>query len=447
MTAIGGPFRQQTAEHLARLVRIATVSTSDPAERDEAVFAEFVTVLAELYPRLHDALELTTVGTGGLLFRWPGASDQRPLVLMAHWDVVPVVAQDWARDPFSGEIVDGFVHGRGTLDDKGSLVVICEAVESLLGQRYSPEQDVYLSFGCDEEVAGSTAPAAVEELRDRGVRPWLVIDEGGAVVEGVFPGLHQPAALVGVAEKGLLDVELRVADQGGHAAMPRQGGAVARLAAAITRLDRHPFPATLSDPSLAMVRVLGAHTTGPLQRVLPHAGRLRPAVAQAFARMGPETAAVVRTTVAITQLQGSPGANVIAAAATAHANIRSQIGETMDSVLRRLRRVIKDDGVEVTVVGGNGPSPVSPSDGAQFAALTRAVAVTYPEAVAAPYVMMQASDARHFHQISDHVYRFSPFAMSRAQRDSIHGVDERIDVESLGRGVAFYRELITDPQR
>ncbi|AKU19237.1 hypothetical protein VV02_23440 [Luteipulveratus mongoliensis] len=429
---------------MSALVRIPTVSHPDPGHQDDVAFARFVKTFEASYPLLHEHLDRTTVGPGGLLFHWAGDSAEKPLVLMAHWDVVPVVESDWSEDPFSGRVSATDVHGRGTLDDKGSLVVICEAVETLLAEGYSPEQDVYLSFGCDEEVAGTAAVEAVDELRSRGVTPWLVIDEGGAVVEGVFPGLRRPAALVGVAEKGLLDLEITTADQGGHAAMPRQGGAVARLARAIGRLDQHPFPVTLTDPALAMVETLGEHVRGPLRAVLSRAGSLRPALAQAFARMGPETAAVVRTTVAITRLEGSPAANVIAARATAHANIRIQLGETVESVVARLGDVIKDRTIELRVVSGSNPTSVSPSDGEQFDAIRSAVAVTYPDAVTAPYVMMQASDARHFHAISDHVYRFSPFAMTREQRDSIHGVDEYISLDALGRGVAFYRHLIAE---
>lgn len=432
------------AEHLAALVRLPTVSRPDRDEQDAEAFAELPRLLERLYPRLHATLEREVVGPGGLLFRWPGASPDRPIVLMAHWDVVPADADTWQVPPFEGRIdrAAGVVHGRGTLDDKGSMVVVCEAVESLLAEGRAPAHDVYLSFGCDEEVFGTAAEAAVDALAARGVRPWLVIDEGGAVVEGVFPGLQRPAAMIGVAEKGVLDLRIRVEDQPGHAATPRRGGAVARLARALHRIERHPFPVVLTDPSLAMVQTLGRHVTGPLRPLLARAHRARPAVARALAVLGPETSAVVRTTVALTRLSGSPAVNVVAASAEARANIRIQVGETVDGVVARLSRVVRDERVQLEVVSGNDPSPESPSDGPQFALLVRAVEATYPGAVAAPYVMLQASDARHFCRISDHVYRFSPFAMSRAQRDSIHGVDEQVDLDSLGRGVAFYRTLL-----
>lgn len=438
-------WAQAAARNLSDLVRIRTISTPDPADRDAEAFAAFPAALRAAYPALHAHLELTVVGNGGLLYRWPGASSARPIVLMAHWDVVPVEAESWTDEPFSGRITDDAVHGRGALDDKGPLVVICEAVESLLSQGFSPQQDVYLSFGCDEEVSGSTAPAAVTELRRRDVTPWLVIDEGGAVVDGVIPGLHTPTALIGLAEKGLLDVELRTADTSGHASMPARGGAVARLARAITRIEDHPFPVVLTDPFVGLLKAVGPHLGRPLAPLLSHAERARPLIARVLARLGPETAAVVRTTVAITQLQGSPARNVVASTARANANIRIQLGETIAGVIDRLTRVIGDPSIEVTAVrGGTDPTPVSPSDGPQFAVISDAVAATYPGAVTSPYVTLQATDARHFHAISEHVYRFSPLAMTRAQRDSIHGADEHVTIDSLGRGVEFFRRLIAD---
>lgn len=443
--APGARFADRAAQNLSALVRIPTVSRADPAGEDSAAFEAFPRELAQRYPLLHEQADLTVVGRGGLLFHLSGsAPTDRAIVLMAHWDVVPVEGQQWSGDPFSGEVDHdaGVVRGRGTLDDKGSLVVICEAVETLLEQDWTPQDDVYLSFGRDEEVLGSTAHAAVEHLHARGVRPWLVLDEGGAVVEGVFPGLARPAAMIGVAEKGVLDLSIAVDADPGHAATPTAGGAVARLARAIDRIDRHPFPAHLSDPSAAMVRSLGEHVAGPLRAVCARVDRVRPMIARVFARLGPETAAVVRTTVALTELSGSPAANVIASRAQARANIRIAVGETVSSTVDRLRRVIGDDAVTLEVVSGDDPSPVSPSNGEQFAELVAAVGCSQPDAVAAPYVMLQASDARHFHRISDHVYRFSPFRMSAQQRESIHGVDEYVDIASLGAGVAFYRHLL-----
>jgi carboxypeptidase PM20D1 len=429
------------AEHLSALVACRTVSSRDADEVDQAEFERFRETLARLYPRLHAETELTHIG-GGLLFRWRGRSSERPIVLMAHYDVVPVVPEDWSRDPFGGDIVDGVVHGRGTLDDKGHLVAVAEAVESLLADGFVPVQDVYLSFGDNEEISGSTAKLVADLLAAEGVVPWLVNDEGGAVVKGAFPGVRRPTAMVGVSEKGTLDVLLETTDAGGHASTPTRRGATARLARAIVRIDDNPFPARLSPPVVEMLAALAPHTPPPLRQVLARADRINKPLAKVLSKAGAETNAIVRTTTTTTQLSGSPGANVIASRAWANVNIRIAVGETVTSVVDRIRTVIGDPSVDVSVRDGNDPARVSRVDNDAFALLTAAVADTYPDAAVVPYVQTGATDSRHFAAYSDAVYRFSPFMMSAEQRASIHTADEHLRVEDLERGVAFFRSLI-----
>jgi carboxypeptidase PM20D1 len=430
------------AARLAELVRIPTVSSREPGEVDAAAFARFRERLVQLYPATHGALDREVLGDGALLYRWRSGTDLPPLVLMAHYDVVPVAGQEWSRDPFSGLIEDGLIHGRGAIDDKGALVAIFEAVESLVTAGFTPARDVYLSFGNDEEVAGVGAALAVETLTARGVRPWAVLDEGGAVVSGVFPGVPGPTAVVGLAEKGLLDVELITTDGGGHASAPVRGGAPARLARAILRIEDNPFPARLDDVVLGMVDALGRYSPLGYRVLFAHAEYLRPALAAVLSRASREANALVRTTVAITQLEGSAAANVLATRARAHANIRIALGETVQSTLDRLRRVIDDPSVELRVVSGNDPSPVSRADNEAFALVGAAVRSVYPDAAVAPYVMVQASDARHFSQICDSVYRFMPFDLSRDELAALHAADERISVAALHRGAGFFRYLI-----
>jgi carboxypeptidase PM20D1 len=430
------------AERLAELVRIPTISSRDPAEVDDAAFERFRQRLTELYPQTHRVLDREVLGDGALLYRWSSGTDLPPMVLMAHYDVVPVAGQDWSRDPFSGLIEDGVVHGRGAIDDKGALVAILEAVESLVAAGVTPARDVYLSFGNDEEVAGVGAQLAVETLTARGVRPWAVLDEGGAVVSGVFPGVPGQTAVVGLAEKGLLDVELITTDPGGHASAPARGGAPARLARAILRIEANPFPARLHDVVLGMVDALGRHAPVGYRTLFAHAAYLRPGLAVVLSRASREANALVRTTVAITQLEGSKARNVLATRARAHANIRIALGETVQSTVHRLRRVIDDPSVDLRVVSGNDPSPVSRADNEAFALVSAAVRSVYPDAAVAPYVMVQASDARHFSQVCDSVYRFMPFDLTRDELAALHAADERLSVAALHRGAGFYRHLI-----
>ncbi|MBN1091152.1 M20/M25/M40 family metallo-hydrolase [Blastococcus sp. TML/M2B] len=440
---LAGLDADAAAGRLAELIRIPTVSYRDRAEVDEEAFARFRARLAELYPRTHAALEREQLGDGALLYRWRGTTDEPPLVLMAHYDVVPVEGQDWTRDPFAGLIEDGVVHGRGAIDDKGYLVAILEAVEALVTEGFTPRRDVWLSFGNDEEVTGVGAQLAVAAFTERGIRPWAVLDEGGAVVTGMFPGVPGQVAVVGLAEKGRLDVELVTTDPGGHASSPTPGGAPARLAKAITALDEHPFPARMNDVVLGMVDAAGRYASGPLRAVFAHAGSLGPVLARVLAGAGREANALVRTTVAVTRLEGSKAGNVLATTAKAHLNIRIALGETVGTTVERLRRVIGDPTVELRVLpGGADPSPVSVVGNDAYEAVAAAARAAYPDAVVAPYLMVQASDSRHFAEICDSVYRFMPFAVTREELAALHAADERISIAALHRGAGFVRHLL-----
>ncbi|MCU1528417.1 MAG: peptidase [Frondihabitans sp.] len=434
--------RSRAIDALRSLVRLPTVANRDRSQTDAAVFDEFLAELHARFPLLHSTLEVTRVDSHGLLARWPGASAEGPVVLMAHLDVVPVAGDaPWRHPPFSAEIDDDAIWGRGTLDDKGALVAICEAVESLLERDFTPARDVWLSFGCNEEVDGNAARAAVSELTRRGVEPWFVLDEGGAIAHDAFPGVGRPIGVVGVAEKGTTSVELRVDGRGGHASTPARRGPTARIARALDRIDRSPMRPTLPDVTIEMLERMAPHARAPLGTLLGTARRIRPVVVRALIAAGPESAAMVRTTFALTTLTGAPALNVIASSATAGVNIRVAVGDTVDEVLAHLTRAIGDKHVTVTVVERNEPSPVSPCDEA-FVLLEDAITEIFPDAVPAPYVMLGASDARFFTGLCPRVYRFTPFRMTKSQRESIHSYDEHIGIDAFLDGVRWYRLLI-----
>ncbi|HTW18028.1 MAG TPA: M20/M25/M40 family metallo-hydrolase [Nocardioides sp.] len=425
---------------LQALIRIPTVSHRDAQQIDRQAFDDFLVELERQFPLLHERLELTRITSHGLLFRWPGASHERPVVLMAHLDVVPVEGE-WQHPPFSGAIVDGSIWGRGTLDDKGQLVAVCEAVETLLEAGHTPAQDVWLSFGCDEEVSGAAAPEAVAELRRRGVRPWFVLDEGGAVASEAFPGVGAPIGVVGVTEKGVTSFELTVTGRGGHASTPAKWGPTARIARAITRIERSPMAASIPEPTVELFRRMAPHAPLPLRPLMAGAERIKPLLTRALLAAGPEPASMVRTSFAVTTLSGSPALNVIAATATAGVNVRIMVGDTVAGVREHLRKVIGDDQVEISIVEEHEPSPISPRDDA-FALIERSITEIFPDAVPAPYVMMAATDSRHFTEICERVYRFAPFRMTKAQRQAIHSYDEHLGVDAFLDGVRWYRHLI-----
>ena len=433
------------------LVRIPTMSRLDESETDFSQFDRFIAALPELYPALHGVLERELIDGYSLLYRWRGSEPSaecalEPTVLMAHYDVVPATEEGWIVPPFTAQIVPGasgdLIWGRGTLDDKGALVSILEGVEARVLAGFRPKRDVYLSFGHNEETTGAGASAIVDELRRRGVRAALVLDEGGAVVEGIFPGVAKPSAVVGVSEKGITSMVLTVQQLGGHASTPPRLTATARLARAIVRLNSKPFPARFSPTNLEMIATLGAHASSPLKWVFTNLWLTRPVLVRMFARLGDETNAMVRTTQAVTQLSGSLAANALAERAVATVNVRIAVGSSVVEAMRHVRSAINDDGVQIEALHPSEPSPVSPTTGPAWELLARTIEQTFDGVIVTPYIQLGASDSRHFTRISDHVYRFSPFEMTAEQRGTLHAVNERISVDTWLRGVRFYERLI-----
>ena len=434
---------EQIAEKLARLIQCRTVSRPNREEEDRAEFTKHVALLNELFPSIATAVEQNTVGITGQLWHWKGQSDAKPLVLMAHQDVVPVESEeDWNHPPFAGVLSDGRIHGRGVLDDKGDLTCILQAADELAGSGFTPGQDVYFFFGDCEETAGKTASEAVEFLRGRGVSPWMVIDEGGAIAHEAFPGVKTPVGVIGVSEKGIMDLLLEAQDSGGHASAPPNFGAVQRIARAISRLQRKPFPAVVHQVTETMFKRLAQDTPGVTGTVLKAIARPGRISGEVLARVGAEPAAMVRTTVAATELEGSDGTNVLARRAAVTLNIRISVTESVASTIEGIRQRISDPKIKHTVLTSSEPSPISPVDSEQFALLESCIKDSHPEAQPVPYIMMAATDSRFFAGISEHVYRFAPLAMDKQQRSAIHGTNESVAIEELAKGVRFYAKLL-----
>jgi carboxypeptidase PM20D1 len=425
------------------MIQLPTVS-AELERRGMAPFDAFIALLTDLYPRVHEHLTLERHTDLGLLYRWRGRTAADPVVLMAHFDVVPVdESDDWTYPPFDGRIADGHVYGRGALDDKGPLIAVIEAVENLLATGFVPARDVYLSFGGNEETFGDAARATAESLRTRGITPSLVIDEGGAVVDAPLPFVQGQVAMVGVGEKGVLTLLLSARGTGGHASAPPPLTAVRRIARAVDSLAPTMFRPLAPAAIRRMLSLLADRTSGVPRLLYRMLAAVPPVTARVFAAMGGEPAALVRTTVAATMQSGGTASNVLPSQASATINLRIALGETVEGTVARVIRRINDPEVEVTVLEGDDPSPESPTDNPAFALIARAVSASYPEAATVPYVMMQASDSRHYHRYAPSVYRFAPIAMSAAQRASIHGVDERVEIDALVRGEVFHRALIT----
>lgn len=432
-------------ERFRDLLRFPTYSHAGAAGVDEA-FSGFQEVLERNFPLVHEHLERELVAERSLLFRWPGADGGSASVLMAHQDVVAVDDPErWTHPPFAASLDgagdDAAVWARGALDDKAALAAILEAVEARLAAGFVPAGDVYLAFGHDEESGGSGAQAIVSVLEERGVRPWLVIDEGGAVMDALLPGLG-PTAVVGVTEKGIMNVELVVEASGGHAAIPVPGGSTAVLARAVLRLENQLEAPHLIEPVIGLLEALGARMGGLRGWMLRHARTFRGPLARTLAATSPQLAAMTRTTRAVTQLRGSSSMNVVPERASATLNVRILPGATVASALADIERVVDDPAVRVRLVDGADPAPVSPASGPAWDAISASIVEVFPDAAVAQYVMLQASDSRHFAAISDRVYRFLPFDLRQEELESIHGIDERIRVSSYARAVAFFDALV-----
>jgi len=434
------------AAHLAGAVRIATVSYQDSAPQLAQLHALHA-YLAQTFPRAYASLSHEVVGDASLLFRWTGSdSALEPVVMMAHLDVVPVeegTESAWTHAPFSGDIADGFVWGRGTLDDKIGVLSTLEAVESLVARGVHPRRTVYLAFGDDEEVAGHSAADIVELLRSRGVHPLVAIDEGSAIVQGgIIPGITRPVGLIGIAEKGHMSVALTVTTAGGHSSMPPPQTAVGVLAQAIDRLERHPLPARLDGPTAAMFDHLGREMPLGARVAMANLWLTRSRVLSEMAA-SPTTNASIRTTTAPTMIRGSPKENVLPIRAQAIVNFRIISGETPDDVLSHVRSVVNDPRVSITLSGQPiPPSPVSSTSSAAYRTIEQEIRVLEPNAIVSPSLVIGATDARAYGGYARDVYRFLPMRLGPADLDRIHGTNERVGVHDYARGVAFMTDLI-----
>lgn len=437
----------RAAAHLAGAVRFRTVQTTGGTASDPAEFAGLRRFLEESYPRVHASLRRELIDGAALLYTWePQRAEAPPALLLAHHDVVPVdpgTERTWSHPPFAGTIADGFVWGRGALDDKAALIAILDAVETLLEEGLAPRRSVLIASGPDEEVGGFGGACRVaERVRSMGIRPEYVLDEGLLVTDGILPGIRAPVALVGVAEKGNATVVLEARGAAGHASMPPRRTAAGRLARAIARIEQNPFPSALGGAARGMLRALAPAVAPPVRWLLSCPGPLEPLV-RALLALAPETNALVRTTVATTVIAAGVKENVLPDTARATLDVRVIPGDGVDAVVRRLRDIVADDSVEVRLLPGAAePSAISSTSSAAYVALERAVARAHPDALIAPSLVLAATDSRHFRGLAGDVYHFRPWRLTRGEIARIHGIDERIRVDDLGRGVEFFRDVL-----
>lgn len=435
------------AQRLGAAIAIPTVTAGADSPALDA-FHRLHALLEMQFPRTHATLTRERVADASLLYRWPGRAACAPLLLLAHQDVVPVepgTEADWRHAPFSGVHAEGFVWGRGALDDKAALLGILEAIEHLLGEGFVPACDVWLAFGHDEETGGEAGAAALAaHLQQRGVQPAFVLDEGGAITTGSFPGLDVPLAAVGVAEKGYLNLRLRVQAEGGHSSMPPRRTAIGRLAAAVARLEARRPPAAMNPAQRELLQRVAPHLP-VLQRVLLSNLWLTAPLVQHLIAASPAADATLRTTTAPTLFAAGVKDNVLPQHAEAVVNFRLRPGDTVESVLAHVRATIDDDQVRVaTQAQARAPTQLAPWDGAAFRRIESALRQVSPEAdlIVAPYVSNGGTDARHYAALTPHLYRLVPVRLDQDELGAMHGTNERIAVREYLRAVRFYLALL-----
>ena len=430
--------KDRAVSALAQLVRCRTVSYYDKSLEDEAEFEKLINLLPKLYPNVAEKCSLLKLPDRALLFRWQGREEGEPAVLMAHYDVVPVNEADWDKPAFEAIIEDNVMWGRGTLDTKVTFNGILSAADALIAQGFTPERDIYFAFSGGEEVNGNGAVNIVNYFREQGITPAFVLDEGGAVVENVFPGVSKPCAMIGIAEKGMMNLEFAIKSNGGHASAPAPHTPVGRLSMACVKLENKPFKAHLTKPVLEMFDTLGRHSSFLYRMIFANLWCFKGILDIICKKSGGELNALVRTTVAFTQMEGSDAPNVIPPQAKMVANLRLNPMDTMDSALDYIKGVIKDEDIQLRVTSGMNPSPLSSTDCEGFYKVCNAVISTWPGCIASPYLMVQCSDSRHYGAISDRVYRFSAMDLTKEERGTIHGNNERIRLELVERSVEFF---------
>eukprot|EP00439_Symbiodinium_sp_Y106_P088296 s1_g832.t1 len=438
---------EAASNRLGEALQFQTLSTQFAREESRAPFIAFRDWAEATYPAFHGVAAREVISKYSLFYTWAGSDPSlEPILLMSHIDVVPIAPgtqRDWEEEPFSGKVADGFIWGRGAIDSKGSLIAILEGAEQLAAQGYQPRRTIHFFFGHDEEVGGpSGAQKMAPLLKERGIRLHWVADEGGVIADGLVPGVDSPVALVGVAEKGYVTLDLTASAPGGHSSMPPGVTAIGRLATAIDRLEKTPFSGGIEGPVADMMDAIAPATPFGLRFALANRW-LTGSLVESQLRSNPTMAAAMATTIAPTLINAGVKENVLPHSASAKVNFRIHPRDTVESIVAHVTAAIDDENVKVSVFNpGREASAVSSTSSEGYEILSQTIRDTFDGAIVAPNLVVGGTDARQFELVSDHVYRFIPIVLGRNDTSRFHGTNERITVENMGKAVQFYVRLI-----
>ncbi|MBU1094717.1 MAG: M20/M25/M40 family metallo-hydrolase [Firmicutes bacterium] len=432
---------KHVVESLSKMLQYKTVSNLDSALVNQDEFKAFREFLKIRYPLINEQA-VYSEHHAGVFFHIKGESNEFSTVLMSHYDVVPAVG-NWQEDPFSGRINDTTVYGRGALDTKSSLNAVMESVEFALSKGKVFKNDLYLAFSGDEEIYGPSAPAIVNYFKEQGIKPYMVLDEGGAIVSKMFPGVSNKVAVIGIAEKGFMNLKITALSKGGHASTPPKNSPITDLSKAVGRLNNHPsFKLKLTSPVRSLFDTIAPYSKSfGIKLLFANLWLFTPVVKLIAKLSGGEFLSMFKTTQAFTLATGSDAINVLPSTASFGINYRLRPGETSEDIVKKVKKIIKNPNILVEVIVANEASTISLIDDA-YKMIQKAIRRTWTDVIPSPYLMVATSDSRHYHEICDHVYKFSPMDVSKKDLGKIHGFDEDITIENVINGTNFYLNLI-----
>lgn len=449
--------KEQAINNLSQSIKFNTVSRfssdDDSVNRtvivDNESFEQFHNFLLQSFPLVHKNLQLTKINQFSLLYRWSGSkNNDKPIVLTAHQDVVPVFEEtknQWQHAPFSGDVTDTHIWGRGSLDDKSSILATLEAVEILLSQGFSPKRTIYLAFGHDEELGGLFgAKAIAEHLQTQGVKPAMILDEGGFVLRKLVPGVAEPVGMIGIAEKGYLNLTLSVIGTEGHSSMPPKQTAIGILSSAIDKLESNPSPARYEGATKQLFDSVSPYMPFKQRMVFANMWIFEPVV-MGILEKGNATNATMRSTFAVTIIDGGLKDNILPASATANVNVRLLPGDSSEAIVKYAQSIIDDERVSVKgSLTPNEASSVSSTESAEYKSLETVISQVFKKdkVVVAPFLTINGTDSKHYSHITDNTYRFLPISLDSEGIKRIHGVNEKISIDNYLRMIQFYEALI-----
>ena len=429
------------AEKLGAMVQVPSVSKRE--DEDLTEFYKLHTVMEAQFPLLHQNLEKEVLN-GTLLYRWKGSDpSKKPILFMGHQDVVPATNDGWRVDAYSGAVIDGNLYGRGAMDCKSTMYVELQAVEELLAEGFVPPCDVYLEYSINEETGGDGAAAAMRHLKEKGITLALVIDEGGAVIEEPVSGMDRPYAVIGITEKGYMDLKITARGKGGHSSTPPRNTPAARLFAFANEIERkRPFRKELLPEVVEMFTKMAPSFNFPMRLILGNIWLFKPLLMALMPMVSPFGEAVMATTCCFTMMRGSDAANVIPKEPYLVANLRTSVHQGCEASLAVMKKYAAKYDLDIEVIMQRDASPVSNIHSKEYAYVCDCIRKQFPDVGIAPYIIMGGTDCRHFHALTENALRFAPVRMTNAQSASCHAVDENVSIPALAEGVRFFKMFL-----